>query len=123
MRLFMLYDGGRVARSTFLRRLITEQVLVRQSEGAPEGRPGSRASPRDELFYLPAYAPEHNRQRLNNDVKQKLRQKPQSDGKDGWCEHPHVARPDLSPASPPPPAATDPMPSKRSLIVRFILGY
>ena len=36
-----------------------------------------------ELFYLPAYAPEHNPDEyLNNDVKQKLRQKPQPGSKD-----------------------------------------
>ncbi|HET6518387.1 MAG TPA: transposase, partial [Geminicoccaceae bacterium] len=36
-----------------------------------------------ELFYLPAYAPEHNPDEyLNHDVKQKLRQKPQPGSKD-----------------------------------------
>jgi transposase len=36
-----------------------------------------------ELFYLPAYAPEHNPDEyLNHDLKQALRQKPQPDGKD-----------------------------------------
>ncbi|MEJ2027081.1 MAG: transposase, partial [Limibacillus sp.] len=36
-----------------------------------------------ELFYLPAYAPEHNPDEyLNNDVKQKLRQKPQPGSKE-----------------------------------------
>jgi DDE superfamily endonuclease len=36
-----------------------------------------------ELFYLPAYAPEHNPDEyLNNDVKQNLRQKPQPGSKD-----------------------------------------
>ena len=36
-----------------------------------------------ELFYLPAYAPDHNPDEyLNNDLKQKLRQKPQPGSKD-----------------------------------------
>ena len=36
-----------------------------------------------ELFYLPAYAPDHNPdEHLNNDLKQKLRQQPQPGGKD-----------------------------------------
>ena len=36
-----------------------------------------------ELFYLPAYAPDHNPDEyLNNDLKQKLRQQPQPASKD-----------------------------------------
>ena len=36
-----------------------------------------------ELFYLPAYAPDHNPDEyLNNDLKQKLRQQPQPARKD-----------------------------------------
>jgi transposase len=36
-----------------------------------------------ELFYLPAYAPDHNpTEYLNNELKQKLRQQPQPDGKE-----------------------------------------
>ena len=36
-----------------------------------------------ELFYLPAYAPDHNPDEyLNNDLKQKLRQQPQPGSKD-----------------------------------------
>ena len=36
-----------------------------------------------ELFYLPAYAPDHNPDEyLNNDLKQKLRQQPQPGGRD-----------------------------------------
>jgi transposase len=41
-----------------------------------------------ELFYLPAYAPEHNPDEyLNNDLKQKLRQQPQPDSKDALVEN------------------------------------
>ena len=36
-----------------------------------------------ELFYLPAYAPDHNPDEyLNNDLKQKLRQRPQPASQD-----------------------------------------
>jgi transposase len=41
-----------------------------------------------ELFYLPAYAPEHNPDEyLNNDLKQKLRQQPQPGSKDALVEN------------------------------------
>ena len=40
-----------------------------------------------ELFYLPAYAPEHNPDEyLNNDLKQALRQKPQPRAKKDLIE-------------------------------------
>jgi transposase len=43
----------------------------------------SRHAHEIELFYLPAYAPDHNPDEyLNNDLKQKLRQKPQPGSKD-----------------------------------------
>ena len=41
-----------------------------------------------ELFYLPAYAPDHNPDEyLNNDLKQKLRQKPQPGSKDALLKN------------------------------------
>ena len=90
---FMLYDGALdVARFlTFLRRLIKDAApkvfLVVDNLKVHHARKVKAwvQSHRHEieLFYLPAYAPEHNPDEyLNNDVKQKLRQKPQSDCKD-----------------------------------------
>ena len=41
-----------------------------------------------ELFYLPAYAPDHNPDEyLNNDLKQKLRQQPQPASKDALLKN------------------------------------
>src|SRR5918994_426828 len=90
---FMLYDGALdIARFlTFLRRLIkdaaqkvfliVDNLKVHHARKVKAWVESHRHE--IELFYLPAYAPEHNPDEyLNNDVKQKLRQKPQSDGKD-----------------------------------------
>jgi transposase len=90
---FMLYDGALdVARFlTFLRRLIkdaeqkvflvVDNLKVHHARKVKAWVQSHRHE--IELFYLPAYAPEHNPDEyLNNDVKQKLRQKPQSDCKD-----------------------------------------
>jgi transposase len=85
---FMLYDGAlNVARFlTFLRRLIKDAAqkvfLVVDNLKVHHARKVKAWVQRHrhaiELFYLPAYAPEHNPDEyLNNDVKQKLRQKPQ----------------------------------------------
>ena len=90
---FMLYDGAlNVDRFlTFLRRLIkdaAQKVFLVVDNLKVHHANKVKAWAEDhryaiELFYLPAYAPEHNPDEyLNNDVKQKLRQKPQSDGKD-----------------------------------------
>ena len=90
---FMLYDGALdVDRFlTFLRRLIKDAAqkvfLVVDNLKVHHARKVKAwvQSHRHEieLFYLPAYAPEHNPDEyLNNDVKQKLRQKPQPDSKD-----------------------------------------
>ena len=90
---FMLYDGALdVARFlTFLRRLIkdaeqkvflvVDNLKVHHARKVKAWVQSHRHE--IELFYLPAYAPEHNPDEyLNNDVKQKLRQKPQPDCKD-----------------------------------------
>ena len=87
---FMLYDGALdIARFlTFLRRLIkdaaqkvfliVDNLKVHHARKVKAWVESHRHE--IELFYLPAYAPEHNPDEyLNNDVKQKLRQKPQSD--------------------------------------------
>jgi transposase len=90
---FMLYDGAlNVDRFTaFLRRLTKDagqkvflivdnlkvhHALKVKAWAASHGH-------EIELFYLPAYAPDHNPDEyLNNDLKQKLRQKPQPGAKD-----------------------------------------
>ena len=90
---FMLYDGALdVARFvTFLRRLIkdaaqkvfliVDNLKVHHAKKVKAWAADHRHA--IELFYLPAYAPEHNPDEyLNNDVKQKLRQKLQPGSKD-----------------------------------------
>jgi transposase len=90
---FMLYDGALdVARFlTFLRRLIkdaaqkvfliVDNLKVHHAKKVKDWAEDHRHA--IELFYLPAYAPEHNPDEyLNNDVKQKLRQKLQPGSKD-----------------------------------------
>jgi transposase len=90
---FMLYDGALdVARFlTFLRRLIkdaAQKVFLIVDNLKVHHAKKVKAWAEDhrhaiELFYLPAYAPEHNPDEyLNNDVKQKLRQKLQPGTKD-----------------------------------------
>jgi transposase len=90
---FMLYDGALdVARFlTFLRRLIkdaAQKVFLIVDNLKVHHAKKVKAWAEDhrhaiELFYLPAYAPEHNPDEyLNNDVKQKLRQKLQPGSKD-----------------------------------------
>ena len=90
---FMLYDGALdVDRFlTFLRRLIkdaaqkvflvVDNLKVHHAKKVKAWVQSHRHQ--IELFYLPAYAPEHNPDEyLNNDVKQKLRQKPPPGSKD-----------------------------------------
>jgi transposase len=90
---FMLYDGALDADRflTFLRRLIkdaaqkvfliVDNLRVHHAKKVKAWAEHHRHA--IELFYLPAYAPEHNPDEyLNNDVKQKLRQKPQPGSKD-----------------------------------------
>jgi transposase len=90
---FMLYDGALNADRfiTFLRRLledadqkvflIVDNLRVHHARKVTAWVQSHRHA--IELFYLPAYAPEHNPDEyLNNDVKQKLRQKPQPGSKD-----------------------------------------
>jgi transposase len=84
---FMFYDGALNAEHflVFLRRLtkdaeqkvflIVDNPKVHHAEKV-EARLASHAH-EIELFYLPAYAPEHNPDEyLNNDLEQKLRQQP-----------------------------------------------
>jgi transposase len=90
---FMLYEGAlNVERFlAFLRRLIKDAgqkvFLIVDDLTVHRARKvkawvASHAH-EIELFHLPAYAPEHNRdEHLNNGLKQKLRQQPQPDGKD-----------------------------------------
>jgi transposase len=90
---FMLYEGALdVERFLgFLRRLvkdarqklflIVDNLKVHHARKV-EARVASHAH-EVELFYLPAYAPEHNPdEHLNHALKQALRQKPQPDSKD-----------------------------------------
>jgi transposase len=90
---FMLHDGAlNVDRSlAFLRRLVKDAgrkvFLVVDNLTVHHARKvkawvASHAH-EIELFYLPAYAPEHNPDEyLNNELKQKLRQRPQPGDKD-----------------------------------------
>jgi transposase len=90
---FMLYDGAlNVDRFiAFLRRLIkdaehkvfliVDNLKVHHARRVQAWAQSHRHE--IELFYLPAYAPEHNPDEyLNNDVKQTLRQKPQPGSED-----------------------------------------
>lgn len=90
---FMLYDGALNADRfiDFLRRLtkdagrrvvlIVDNLKVHKA-GKVTAWVESHAH-EIELFYLPAYAPDHNpSEYLNNDLKQKLRQQPQPDAKE-----------------------------------------
>jgi transposase len=90
---FMLYDGALNADRfiIFLRRLtkdarqkvflIVDNLRVHHARKVNAWVQSHRHA--IELFYLPAYAPEHNPDEyLNNDVKQKLRQQPQPGSKD-----------------------------------------
>jgi len=90
---FMLYDGALNAARflTFLGRLIKDAkqkvFLVVDNLKVHHAKKVKAWAERHrhaiELFYLPAYAPEHNPDEyLNNDVKQKLRQRPQPDSKE-----------------------------------------
>jgi transposase len=90
---FMLYDGAlNVERFlAFLRRLVKDAgrkvFLVVDNLKVHHARRvkawvASHAH-EIELFYLPAYAPDHNPEEyLNNELKQRPRQRPQPDGKD-----------------------------------------
>jgi transposase len=90
---FMLYDGAlNTARFiAFLRRLIKDAgqkvVLIVDNLKVHHAKPvkawvESHAH-EIELCYLPAYAPDHNPDEyLNNDLKQKLRQRPQPSSND-----------------------------------------
>jgi len=94
---FMLYQGALNADRflTFLRRLIKDAgqkvfLVVDNLKVHHANKVKAwveRHAHEIELVYLPAYAPEHNPDEyLNHDVKQKLRQKPQSDCKDELVE-------------------------------------
>jgi transposase len=90
---FMLYDGALNADRfvDFLRRLIRDAgrkvILIVDNlkvhkAGKVQAWIESHAH-EIELFYLPAYAPEHNPDEyLNNELKQKLRRRPQPGDKD-----------------------------------------
>jgi transposase len=90
---FMLYEGALNADRfiDFLRRLtkdagqkvflIVDNLKVHKA-GKVRAWVASHAH-EIELFYLPAYVPDHNpTEYLNNDLKQRLRQQPQPGGKD-----------------------------------------
>jgi transposase len=90
---FMLYDGALNAERfiAFLRRLtkdaaqkvflIVDNLRVHHAKRVKAWLASHRHE--IELFYLPAYAPDHNPDEyLNNDLKQKLRQKPQPASKE-----------------------------------------
>jgi transposase len=86
---FMLYEGALNAGLfiAFLRRLIKDagrKVLLivdnLKVHKADKVRAWAESHAHEvELFYLPSYAPDHNpSEYLNNDLKQQLRQQPQS---------------------------------------------
>ena len=90
---FMLYEGALNADGfiAFLRRLIkdagrkivliVDNLKVHKADKV-QAWVGSHAH-EIELFYLPAYAPDHNpTEYLNNDLKQQLRQQPQPGSKE-----------------------------------------
>ena len=90
---FMLHDGALNADRfiAFLRRLIkdagqkvfliVDNLKVHHAKLVKDWVAAHRHE--IELFYLPAYAPDHNPDEyLNNDLKQKLRQQPQPASKD-----------------------------------------
>ena len=90
---FMLYEGAlNVDRFlAFLRRLIKDAgrkvlLIVDNLKVHHAGKVMAWVASHTheiELFYLPAYAPDHNPDEyLNNELKQKLRQQPQPNGKD-----------------------------------------
>ena len=90
---FMLYDGALNADRfiDFLRRLIKDAgrkvvLIVDDPKVHKAGKVMAWLASHAheiELFYLPAYAPEHNPDEyLNGELKQKLRQQPQPDGED-----------------------------------------
>lgn len=98
---FMLYDGALNADRfiTFLRRLIkdagqkvfliVDNLRVHHARKVKAWAQSQRHA--IELFYLPAYAPEHNPDEyLNNDVKQKLRQRPQPSSTDELVANTHT---------------------------------
>lgn len=90
---FMLYDGALNADRfiDFLRRLTKDAgrrvvLIVDNLKGHKAGKVTAWVESHAheiELFYLPAYAPDHNpSEYLNNDLKQQLRQQPQPDAKE-----------------------------------------
>jgi transposase len=90
---FMLYDGALNAGRfiAFLRRLIKDAaqklfLIVDNLKVHHAGKVKTWVAAHAhaiQLFYLPAYAPDHNPDEyLNNDLKQKLRQQPQPGSKD-----------------------------------------
>ena len=124
---FMLYEGALNADRfiAFLRRLtkdagqkvflIVDNLKVHKA-GKVQAWVESHAH-EIELFYLPAYAPDHNpSEYLNNELKQKLRQRPQpgSEGRAGQersfgaARHPALAGARPGPTSGPSPSATPP---------------
>src|SRR5215218_7970228 len=94
---FMLYDGALDADGfiAFLRRLIKDAgrkvvLIVDNLKVHKAGKVVAWVAGHAheiELFYLPSYAPDHNpSEYLNNDLKQKLRQRPQPGSKDELTE-------------------------------------
>jgi transposase len=91
---FMLYEGALNADLflAFLRRLIRDAgrkvvLIVDNLKVHKAGKVTAWVESHAheiELVYLPSYAPDHNpSEHLNNDLKQRLRQRPQPDSKDG----------------------------------------
>ncbi len=94
---FMLYEGALTADRfiDFLRRLLKDAgrrvvLIVDNLKVHKAGKVTAWVESHAheiELFYLPAYAPDHNpSEYLNNDLKQKLRQQPQPDTKEELVE-------------------------------------
>ena len=94
---FMLYEGALTADRfiAFLRRLVRDAgrkvvLIVDNLKVHKAGKVQAWVESHRheiELYYLPAYAPDHNpSEYLNNDLKQELRQQPQPDTKEQLVE-------------------------------------
>jgi len=94
---FMLYEGALTADRfiAFLRRLVRDAgrkvvLIVDNLKVHKAGKVQAWVESHRheiELYYLPAYAPDHNpSEYLNNELKQKLRQQPQPDTKEQLVE-------------------------------------
>jgi transposase len=80
-KVFLIVDNLKVHHANKVKAL--SALLTSRRGIGPEARWVANHAHAIELFYLPAYAPDHNPDEyLNNDLKQKLRQQPQPGSQD-----------------------------------------